>query len=41
MILLKITFLETRGAIVKALGKLLHSLEGSTGQPPRVGVTLL
>ena len=41
MTLLYITFLETGGAIIKALGELLHALEGSTGQPTRVGVTLL
>ena len=39
--LLQITLLEAGGAVVKALGKLLHALEGGTGEPPRVGVTLL
>ena len=34
--LLQITFLEAGGAVVEALGKLLHALEGSTGEPPRV-----
>jgi hypothetical protein len=39
--LLQITLLEAGGAVIKALGKLLHALEGGTGEPPRVGVTLL